>query len=169
MASGFAAAPRQGPFRPARMPLDPWVPRWPRAAPPAASRAEEEEDGATVLVADAHEESRTVYGMLLRHAGYRVLEAASGEEVIRLAHAARPGAIVMAAVLQGVDGMRTLDVLKQDPATATVPVIVLSSFAGDEHERRARDAGCAAYLLKPCPPRRVLDAVRALPVPRQPA
>ncbi|HST59696.1 MAG TPA: response regulator [Longimicrobium sp.] len=125
-----------------------------RAAPDAA--------GGTVLVADAHEDSRTVCAMLLRHSGYAVLEAATGEEVIRLAHAHRPDAIVLGPVLRGVDGMRALEVLKQDPATAGIPVVVLSSVGGDEHEQRARAAGCAAYLLKPCPPQQVLDTLRAL-------
>ncbi|HYW14039.1 MAG TPA: response regulator [Longimicrobium sp.] len=125
-----------------------------RAAPdPAAG---------TVLVADAHEDSRTLCAMLLRHSGFTVLEAATGEEAIRLAHAHRPDAIVMGPVLRGVDGMRALEVLKQDPATASIPVVVLSSVGGDEHERRARAAGCAAYLLKPCPPRQVLDTLHVL-------
>ena len=119
-------------------------------------------EDAPVLVADTHEDSRTVCAMLLRHAGVRVLEADTGEEVIRLAHAARPRAIVMATMLRGVDGLRALEVLKDHPATAEIPVVVTSSVCGDEHEQRARAAGCAAYLLKPCPPRRVLEKVEAI-------
>lgn len=121
-----------------------------------------DEAGATVLVADAHEDSRSVCAMLLRHSGFTVLEAASGEEAIRLAHAHRPEAIVLGLVLRGVDGFRALEVLKQHEATETIPVVVLSSVSGDEHEGRARAAGAAAYLLKPCAPRDVLGAVRAL-------
>lgn len=150
-----AFAPRPGACR-VRGPADePWASSWEDG--PA-----EADGGATVLVADAHEDSRAVCAMLLRHAGFTVLEAPTGEEAIRLAHARRPEAIVLAAVLHGVDGMRALDVLKQHPATAPIPVVMLSSVDGDEHERQARAAGCAAYLLKPCPPRRVLDAVRAV-------
>ncbi|HLM68154.1 MAG TPA: response regulator [Longimicrobium sp.] len=125
--------------------------------------------GATVLVADAHEDSRAVCAMLLRHGGFAVLEAATGEEAIRLAHAHRPDAIVLGPVLRGVDGLRALEVLQQHPATETIPVVVLSSVSGDEHERRARAAGCAAYLLKPCTPADVLDAVRALTEVREAA
>ncbi len=126
------------------------------------ARAAQDAAAGTVLVADAHEDSRAVCAMLLRHSGFTVLEAWTGEEVIRLAHAQRPDAIVLGPVLRGVDGMRALEVLKQDPATAGIPVVVLSSVGGDEHERRARAAGCAAYLLKPCPPLQVLDTLRAL-------
>lgn len=125
--------------------------------------------GATVLVADAHEDSRAVCAMLLRHSGLAVLEAATGEEAIRLAHAHRLDAIVLGPVLRGVDGLRALEVLKQDPATACIPVVVLSSVPDDEHERRARAAGCAAYLLKPCPPRQLQDTLRALGERRQAA
>jgi two-component system cell cycle response regulator DivK len=126
---------------------------------PAAPRRQEEP---SVLVADTHEDSRTVCAMLLRHSGVHVLEADTGEEVIRLAHAARPRAIVMSTTLRGVDGLRALEVLKDHPATARIPVVVTSSVCGDEHERRARAAGCAAYLLKPCPPRRVMEEVEAV-------
>ncbi|HEX6912785.1 MAG TPA: response regulator [Longimicrobium sp.] len=136
-------------------PDEPWASPWEDG--PA-----EWDGGAPVLVADAHEDSRAVCAMLLRHAGFTVLEAATGEEAIRLAHARRPGAIVLSAVLHGVDGMRALAVLKQHPATAPIPVVMLSSVGGDEQERDARAAGCAAYLLKPCVPRRVLDAVRSV-------
>lgn len=130
-----------------------------RHALPAAPRRHHEP---SVLVADTHEDSRTVCAMLLRHAGVHVLEADTGEEVIRLAHAARPRAIVMATTLRGVEGIRALEVLKDHPATARIPVIVTSSVCGDDQERRARAAGCAAYLLKPCPPRRVLEVVETV-------
>lgn len=123
----------------------------------------------TVVVADADEDGRAARGTPLRDAGYEVLEAATGEETIRLAHARRPDAIVLGAVLRGVDGMRALEVLKQHPATAAVPVIVLSSASGDEHEPRARAAGCAAWLPMPCPPGRLLDTLRALGERRQAA
>jgi two-component system cell cycle response regulator DivK len=132
-------------------------------------RAAPDGSAGTVVVADAHEDSRSVCAMLLRHNGFTVLEAATGEEVIRLAYARRPDAIVLGPVLRGVNGVRALEVLKQDPATASIPVVVLSSVSGDEHERRARAAGCAAYLLKPCPPRRVLDTLRALSERREAA
>lgn len=151
---------RPGAVRTVRLPFEPWAPR----CTPDGTGAVAEPDavGPTVLIADVHEDSRAVCAMLLRHAGYTVLEAATGEETIRLAHAGRPEAIVLAAVLRGVDGLRALDVLKQHPATAPIPVVVLSSVCGDDHEQRARAAGCAAYLLKPCAPQRVLEAVRAL-------
>lgn len=166
MSTGVAGA-RQAAVRTARLPFQPWAPR----CTPDGTRAVAEPDGApgTVLVADVDEDGRAVCAMLLRHNGYAVLEAATGEEAIRLAHAHRPDAVVMGPVLRGVDGLRALEVLKQHEATETIPVVVLSSVSGDEHEARARAAGCAAYLLKPCPPSRVLDAVRALTGVREPA
>lgn len=150
----IAAGPRCGVFRAGDAPA--WrVSEWRGDAVLDA-----EGSAGTVLVADADEDGRALCAMALRHAGFAVLEAATGEEAIRLAHAFGPDAIVLAAVLRGVDGLRALDVLKQHPATERIPVVVLSSAGGDEHERRARAAGCAAYLLKPCAPRRVLEAVR---------
>lgn len=129
--------------------------RWPARGARPAERAE-----STVLVADSHEDSRAICAMVLRHAGFQVLEADTGEEAIRLACAWRPRAIVMAAVLRGVDGLRALEVLRDHPLTAQVPVLIVSSVPDEAHERRARSAGCAAYLHKPCPPRHLLAEVR---------
>lgn len=153
MSMCIAAGPRPGVARtdePAAAYGSPWRP----------DRAEGE--CGTVLLADADEEGRTVCGVVLRGAGYVVLEAETGEEAIRLAHARRPDAIVLGPVLRGVDAMRALAVLHEHPATAPIPVVVLGADSGGDHERRARAAGCAAWLPAPYPPSRVVDTVRAL-------
>lgn len=129
--------------------------------------ADRDPGDAPVVVADTNHASRAVFAMLLQRAGYPVVEADRGEEVIRLAHAARPRAIVMTTMLGGVSGLRALEVLKDDPVTAWIPVVVTSSTCSEDHEHRVRVAGCAAYLLKPCPPRRLLAEVEAVAqVPR---
>lgn len=119
----------------------------------------------TVVLADADEDSRAVHGILLRNAGFVVLEAATGEEAIRLAHARRPDAIVLAAVLRGVDAMRTRIVLGDHPATAAIPVVLLGPGGTEERERPAR----AARRPVPCPPLRLLDTLHAITERRQAA
>lgn len=154
--NAYALAPAPGAGGRTACSVEPW--RRAEIVPDPAERGA----APVVLLADAHEDSRTVCAMLLRHAGVGVLEADTGEETIRLAHACRPDVVVLGPVLRGVDGLRALDVLKQHPTTARIPVVVISSVCGDEHEARARAAGCAAYLLKPCTPLRVLELVRVL-------
>jgi two-component system cell cycle response regulator DivK len=123
----------------------------------------------TVVVADSHEDCRALYAMVLRHAGFEVLEAETGEEAIRLAFACRPVAVVMAAVMRGVNGFRALEVLKDHRDTERIPVLVVSSVCGDGHEERARAAGCFAYLMKPCSPRCLLNEVRRCTAAPHPA
>lgn len=118
--------------------------------------------GAVVIVADADEDSRAIYAAGLRHAGFTVREAERGEEVVRLAHACRPGALVVSPVLRGVCGLRALEVLASDPATRAIPALVVSSIGDAETERRARAAGCAAYFVKPCPPSTIAATLHAL-------
>jgi two-component system cell cycle response regulator DivK len=144
MTNASIAVPRRWPARPARPPVI-------RGAGQGAP---------TVVVADSHEDCRALYAMVLRHAGFDVLEAETGEEAIRLAFARRPVAVVMAAVMRGVNGFRALEVLKDHADTEAIPVLVVSSVCGDGHEQRARAAGCSAYLMKPCPPRCLLAEVR---------
>ena len=132
--------------------------RWPSRTARVAERHPAPAEG-VVLVADANEDSRAVYTAVLRHAGFHVLEADTGEEAIRLAVAWEPQAIVLSAVLRGVDGLRALEVLKDHRLTADIPVLVMDTRMDVEHERRARAAGCAAYLLKPCTPCQVMGEV----------
>ncbi|CAA9336837.1 MAG: hypothetical protein AVDCRST_MAG89-2431 [uncultured Gemmatimonadetes bacterium] len=144
MTNASIAAPRRWPARPGRPPLIP-------SAVPSAD---------TVVVADSHEDCRALYAMVLRHAGFEVLEAETGEEAIRLAFARRPVAVVMAAVMRGVNGFRAMEVLKDHGDTEHIPVLVVSSVCGDGYEQRAQAAGCSAYLMKPCSPQCLLDEVR---------
>lgn len=117
-------------------------------------------DGPVVVLAHAHEERRAIYAMVLRHAGFQVLEAEAGEEVIRLACAWGPHAVVMAVALRGVDGLRAAEVLAEHPVTHHIPVLLLGAAEDEALEARVRDAGCTSYLLAPCAPGRLLEEVQ---------
>jgi DNA-binding response OmpR family regulator len=142
--------------------------RWPaRTFRPAPGRPAVQ-GGRAVVVTDSHEDCRALYALVLRHAGFEVLEAETGEEAIRLAFAHRPVAVVMAAVMRGVNGFRALEVLRNHAATHSIPVLVVSSLCEHVHEQRAREAGCSAYLLKPCSPQCLLNEVRRCAVAPHP-
>lgn len=125
----------------------------------------------TVLVVDADLDSRVICKLVLSRHGYRVVEAADGAMALQLARAERVSAVVMELTLPVLDGWAVLDQLRLDPATAGVPVIVLSAHASGSHRERAAQRGCSAYLVKPCSPRWVLEEVRrhAGPAPSPPS
>ncbi len=112
-----------------------------------------------ILVVDDYEDNRIMYTEYLAFAGFRVVEAADGEEAIRKAARLRPDVVVMDLSLPGIDGWEATRVIKADERTANVPVIALTGFAMATHAKRARDAGCDDFITKPCLPTDLLEAL----------
>ena len=112
-----------------------------------------------VLIVDDHEDARYVYAHFLERAGLRVVTASNGAEGIDLARRLKPGVIVMDLSMPELDGWEATRVLKADPATRLLCVIVLTGFALHDAIRRALETGCDRYLMKPCLPDKLLAVI----------
>ena len=110
------------------------------------SRAALDEARPEVLVAEDDEEFFQALASDLEAAGYRVLRARDGDEALALARSAAPAAISLDLVLPGRDGWEVLKELKADPATARIPVIVVSLVANHE---LGFALGADDYFVKP--------------------
>jgi two-component system cell cycle response regulator DivK len=112
-----------------------------------------------VLIVDDNEKNRKLVRDVLRNAGFRTIEAASGGEGIALATEQEPDVILMDLRLPDMDGTDASRRLGEDPRTARIPVVALSSVTLD------RDwfltAGFAGYLEKPFSVREFPDLVRS--------
>lgn len=117
-------------------------------------------DARTVLLVDGDRDSRLMYGAILQHYGYGVLQADDGEEGFRLACTHHPDLIVVELSVSLQDGHRLTERLKQDSCTASIPVLVVTAWARAVDREIAQYDGCSGYLAKPCTPRRVLREVR---------
>jgi two-component system cell cycle response regulator DivK len=115
-----------------------------------------------VLVVDDFEDTRAIYAECLGHAGYGVIEAENGLEAVEKARDARPDVVVMDLSLPILDGWEATRRLKGDPRTKEIRVIVLTGHGLAEHARGAEQAGCDAFLVKPCLPRDLLGKVRSM-------
>lgn len=116
--------------------------------------------GKTVLLVEDDRDSREVYGVVLRHAGFQVLEATSGGEGILLAQRHRPDVIVMDLGLPGVDGWTATETLRTDPATGHIPVVAVTVHVQDFYRGRAELVGCTSFLEKPCIPSLLVGEIR---------
>ena len=104
---------------------------------------------ATVLVVEDNPANMKLTTLLLGNAGRRVLPAVDAESGLRLARDEQPDLILMDIQLPGMDGLAATAVLKQNPATASIPIIALSALAMKADEERSQSAGCDAYIVKP--------------------
>jgi CheY-like chemotaxis protein len=101
----------------------------------------------TVLLIDDSKFLRRANELSLRKAGHQIITASDGEEGLRHARERKPDIIVLDMMLPKLAGADLLQVLKGDPATANIPVIVLSSLP-QKNEQKLMAAGAAAYLEK---------------------
>jgi CheY-like chemotaxis protein len=116
----------------------------------------------TVLLVEDNEDNRIVYATMLEHFGYRVVEAADGEDAVRIAKEELPDLILMDISIPGIDGWTAMERLREDPRTTALPVVAVTAHALPEHRARAEELRCSGYLTKPCEPRRLLQEVRRL-------
>jgi CheY-like chemotaxis protein len=116
--------------------------------------------GPSVLVAEDNVEQRELYVAILTGAGYRVLEAGDGAEAVDVARRERPGLVLMDVTMPGTSGWNAVRILKDDPITHPIPIIVVTGLASAWDRDASLASGCDEYLAKPVPPLKLLEEVR---------
>ncbi|MDP9069742.1 MAG: response regulator [Actinomycetota bacterium] len=117
---------------------------------------------ATVLVVD---DDPVIQGLLrvnFEMEGYDVIIASDGVEGVELARSEHPDIVILDVMMPRMDGLEVARVLKGDPSTSPIPIMLLSAKA-QEADLRAGDAtGADAYVTKPFDPLDLLQRVEAL-------
>ncbi|MDT7596697.1 MAG: hypothetical protein QOJ06_2243 [Pseudonocardiales bacterium] len=116
--------------------------------------------GATVLVAEDNLDLRRFVARLLEP-HYRVLLAGDGRSALEQARVDHPDLVLTDVMMPGLDGFELLTALRNDPATAAIPVILLSARAGEEATGQGLAAGADDYLVKPFSSADLLARVRS--------
>jgi CheY-like chemotaxis protein len=115
----------------------------------------------TLLVVEDNESVIRAFRRYLTGYGYQVIGATTGAEALRLAHEVSPAAITLDVMIPSQDGWEILQALKEDPATANIPVIICSVL---EDPELARSLGATAYLHKPVAQTDLLNMLNNLSV-----
>ena len=113
-----------------------------------------------ILVVEDHEDNRQILRDMLSAAGYEMVEAHDGEQVLEKVFASRPDLILMDIQLPGIDGYEVSRRIKADPALAAIPIIAVTSYALTGDDAKALAAGCDDYVAKPFSPRQLLAKIR---------
>jgi len=106
-------------------------------------------DAPLVLCADDDADIRALLTIRLERAGFRVAQAADGEQALSLARELSPDVLVLDVMMPRLSGTEVLLALRGDEATAAIPVVLLSARAQEADVERGLDAGADAYLAKP--------------------
>ena len=115
-----------------------------------------------VLLVDDFPDNRQMYAEFLAFSGLRVAEAENGHEAVQKATTLMPDLVVMDLSLPGMDGWEATRRLKSHPKTKNILVMALTGHALAGHSKGAIDAGCDAFITKPCLPDRLLQEIQRM-------
>lgn len=115
---------------------------------------------ATILVIDDERTLRQTVRAVLHFAGYEVLDAPDGLTGIKVAEEAQPDLIISDVLMPGMNGFDLLKTLRQNPATAAIPVVLVTALSEHDSMRQGMTLGADDYLMKPFRPEDLLEAVK---------
>ena len=117
---------------------------------------------AKILIVDDEPDALEILGFKLREAGFTPLLARDGAKALVAARDERPDLIVLDLMLPEVDGLEICKILRRDPLTATVPIIMLTARAAEMDRVLGLELGADDYVTKPFSPRELVLRIRKL-------
>ena len=115
-----------------------------------------------ILVVDDDPEVVELLRFNLREAGFAVGTAANGVLALKKACSVAPDLIVLDLMMPELDGFAVCDILRRDPATASIPIILLTAVSSQFGRLAGFDSGADDYVTKPFSPKELVSRVKAL-------
>lgn len=115
-----------------------------------------------ILVVDDEPDALEVLGFKLKEAGYIPIFAKDGSRAIAAARDERPALIVLDLMLPEVDGLEVCKILRRDPATAMIPIVMLTARAAEMDRVLGLELGADDYVTKPFSPRELVLRIKKL-------
>jgi DNA-binding response OmpR family regulator len=115
-----------------------------------------------ILVVDDEPEAVELVEFNLKQAGYDVVTAADGTEALKKARSGLPGLIVLDLMLPEIDGLEVCKMLRRDPDTDKIPIIMLTARAAEVDRVLGLELGADDYISKPFSPRELVLRVKKI-------
>jgi two-component system, cell cycle response regulator DivK len=115
-----------------------------------------------ILIVEDNSDLSQLLAFYLNDAGYEISRAGNSAQGINKALAEQPNLIITDLYLPDMNAVDATVILKQDPATSGIPIIVLTAMTFGEWKTKALKAGVAKYLIKPVSPHELTQVVRTL-------
>jgi len=113
-----------------------------------------------ILIAEDEKDIRELIAFTLRFAGFDVLLATNGVEAVEVAEAERPDLVILDVRMPRMSGYEACRRLKENPQTASLPVVFLSAKGQDSEIQQGLESGAEEYILKPFAPDELIQQVR---------
>ncbi len=116
----------------------------------------------TILLADDEKGIQDLIIAILGNENYRYLIVDNGDRAVEVAMDEKPDLIFLDIVMPGKYGWEVCDILKSDPITKHIPVVMLSGLIKPTHVKKAMQLGADAYIPKPFTMKQVMETVNSL-------
>lgn len=116
----------------------------------------------SILVVDDEEDILELVAYNLSKAGYTPHCVTTGQEALTMARNLNPDLIILDLMLPGIDGIRVCTLLKDDPITQPIPIVMLTAKGTESDIVRGLDSGADDYIVKPFSPRVLLARISAV-------
>jgi len=115
-----------------------------------------------ILVVDDEPDALELMGFKLREAGFTPVFAADGAKALTAVRAEKPDLIVLDLMLPEIDGLEVCKILRRDPETVSIPIIMLTAKAAEMDRVLGLELGADDYVTKPYSPRELVLRIRKL-------
>jgi two-component system, OmpR family, alkaline phosphatase synthesis response regulator PhoP len=115
-----------------------------------------------ILVVEDEDDIQELVRYNLAKEGYRVAQALSGEEGFKAAKSSNPDLIVLDLMLPGLDGLEICRLLKADPKTSHMPIVMLTAKGEEADVVTGLELGADDYITKPFSPKVLIARLRAV-------
>jgi two-component system, OmpR family, alkaline phosphatase synthesis response regulator PhoP len=115
-----------------------------------------------ILVVDDNTELLELLRLNFKGAGFAIATAANGVDAIKKARSLSPDLILLDLLLPELDGFAVCEILRNDAATASIPIVILSGVFSQFSRMAAIESGATDFLAKPVSPRHVISRVKEL-------
>jgi two-component system alkaline phosphatase synthesis response regulator PhoP len=115
-----------------------------------------------VLIVDDEPDIRELVRYNLERESFQVLEAEDGERALEVVRKEMPEIVVLDVMLPGADGLEICRMLRAQPQTAKLPIVMLTAKAGEVDRILGLEIGADDYLTKPFSPRELVARIRAV-------
>ena len=115
-----------------------------------------------ILVVEDESDIRKLITYHLLQERFRILEAENGEDALELVSREKPRLIILDLMLPGLSGLEFCKIIRQQAATAHIPILMLTAKAGEADRVVGLEMGADDYITKPFSPREMIARVKAV-------
>jgi two-component system alkaline phosphatase synthesis response regulator PhoP len=117
---------------------------------------------AKILVVDDEVYILHILDFILGAENYDVITASNGEQALQKVRDENPDLIVLDIMMPKLDGYETCRIIKNDPKTKSIPVILLTAKGREVDQKLGKEVGASDYITKPFSPSKLIERVQAI-------